>query len=274
MTVDLHMHSTCSDGALSPRALVQRACEQGVSMLALTDHDTLAGIAEAKAEADALSIQFINGIEFSSRWGKIGVHIVGLNMDISGVQLRERVAQQARARRERNEIIAQKLDKLGVKNAYERACALASDEPGRPHFAQLLVEDGLVIDTARAFKKYLGSGKMGDIRLQWPQIGEIVASIKAAGGVAVLAHPAKYGLTRTKLRALVADFAESGGEAMEIISGHQVAGVAQNLTNIAQEFGLLASQGSDFHRPGQPWQELGAIAPMPAGIVPVWRNWL
>lgn len=274
MTIDLHTHSQCSDGALSPRELMLRAHQQGVTMVALTDHDTLTGLADARAAAESLAIQFIDGIEFSSRWGKLGVHIVGLALNIRCPKLQQKVAEQGRARRERNEAIAAKLAGLGVSNAYQRACELAQgSEPGRPHFAELLVADGKVPNVARAFKKYLGAGKAGDIRLQWPEVAEVVSTIKAAGGVAVLAHPAKYGLTRTKLRALVADFAGCGGDAMEIVSGQQPAGVAQDLANIAREFGLRGSQGSDFHRPGQPWQELGAIAPLPDSVRPVWDLW-
>ncbi|MDO6570002.1 PHP domain-containing protein [Gilvimarinus sp. 2_MG-2023] len=273
MTIDLHMHSQCSDGALSPSELMQRAHEQGVTVAALTDHDTLAGLAAARVAAESLQMGFIDGIEFSSRWGKIGVHIVGLALDVSSVPLQHKVAEQGLARRERNETIGHKLAKIGVADAYRRACDLAQGEPGRPHFAQLLVNDGLVPDSARAFKKYLGSGKVGDIRLQWPAMNEVVDTIKAAGGVAVLAHPAKYGLTRTKLRAMVADFAEYGGDAIEIISGQQPAGVAQDLANIAQEFGLKGSQGSDFHQPGLPWQELGAIGVLPETVVPIWQHW-
>lgn len=184
------------------------------------------------------------------------------------------MAEQGRARRARNEAIAAKLAGLGVSNAYQRACELAQgSEPGRPHFAELLVEDGKVANVARAFKKYLGAGKVGDIRFQWPEMAQVVATIKAAGGVAVLAHPAKYGLTRTKLRALVADFAGCGGDAIEILSGQQAAGVAQDLASIAREFGLKGSQGSDFHRPGQPWQELGVTGALPDSVQPVWELW-
>lgn len=274
MTVDLHMHSSCSDGALAPAELMQKAYEAGLTLVALTDHDTIEGVEQASSKAQELGMRLVSGIEFSSRWGRIGVHIVGLNLQLNCEGLRSAIARQAQARHERNQVIADKLKKLGVDNALERAYTIAGGhEPGRPHFAQVLIEDGKVNSVARAFKKYLGAGKLGDVKHAWPELQETVATIAAAGGVAVLAHPAKYGLTRTKLRALVADFAAAGGEAIEVISGMQVAGVAEDLAVIAREFNLKASVGSDFHKPGQAWQEMGRIGALPEGIEPVWSTW-
>lgn len=274
MKVDLHMHSHCSDGVLSPTELMERAFAQGVQLLALTDHDTLAGVEEARERAQSLGMQLVSGIEFSTRWGSMGIHIVGLGLALERPALHATVAAQRRARAERNEEIGRRLEKIGVVNAYERARELAGEvEPGRPHFAELLVRDGKVVDSARAFKKYLGSGKLGDVRQQWPPMADIVAAIRAADGVAVLAHPAKYALTRTKLRALMSDFAAAGGQAVEIISGQQASGIAENLASLAREFELEASVGSDFHRPGHPWQELGCPGALPASVTPVWHRW-
>ncbi|UTF60966.1 PHP domain-containing protein [Gilvimarinus sp. DA14] len=273
LRVDLHMHSHCSDGALSPSELMQRASEKGVELIALTDHDTLAGLTEARGEADKLNMAFVSGIELSSRWGKIGVHIVGLGFESTHPAMAELVRKQGERRRCRNQKIGAKLAKIGVQDAYRRARELAGAEPGRPHFAELLVQDGRVPDVSRAFKKYLGSGKSCDIKLLWPPMVEVVDAINGAGGVAVLAHPAKYGLTRTKLRALVADFSAAGGSAMELVSGMQPSGVAENLAAIAAEFGLEASLGSDFHRPGAAWQELGCATHLPEGARAVWHRW-
>lgn len=273
LRADLHMHSHCSDGALSPSELMRRARENGVELISLTDHDTITGLAEARREANSLDMPFVSGIELSSRWGKIGVHIVGLGFDAAHSAMVNMVQMQGERRRTRNLEIDAKLAKAGVVNAYQRACALAQGEPGRPHFAELLVEDGKVPDVARAFKKYLGAGKSCDIKLVWPPITEVVEAIKAAGGVAVLAHPAKYGLTRTKLRALVSDFVAAGGEAMELVSGMQPSGVAEDLAAIAAQFGLEGSMGSDFHKPGAAWQELGCATHLPSGAKAVWERW-
>ncbi|BFM20421.1 PHP domain-containing protein [Gilvimarinus japonicus] len=274
MKIDLHMHSNCSDGELTPEALVARAKEAGLDAIALTDHDTIAGLARARCAAEHEGMTLINGIEFSTRWGKIGVHVVGLGLNADSAELQQAIAAQQQARIDRNLTIAGKLEKLGARNIYQRATELAGgSQIGRPHFAQLLVEDGLVKTVASAFKKYLGAGKVGDIKQQWPPLDEIVATILAAGGVAVLAHPAKYRLTRTKLRALTAGFAEAGGGAIEVISGYQPSGLAKDLAAMANEFGLASSCGSDFHRPGGIWQELGRFEPMPPNARPVWSLW-
>ncbi|WP_041523478.1 PHP domain-containing protein [Gilvimarinus agarilyticus] len=274
MKIDLHMHSSCSDGELTPEALVARAKEAGLDVIALTDHDTVEGLARARLAAESEGLTLINGIEFSSRWGKIGVHVVGLGLDATSEALQEAVAAQQAARVERNLTIASRLEKLGAHNIYQRAVDLAGGtQIGRPHFAQLLVEDGLVKSVASAFKKYLGAGKVGDIRQQWPPLIEIIGVIRAAGGVAVLAHPAKYRLTRTKLRALINDFTEAGGGALEVISGYQPSGLARDLAAMANEAGLASSCGSDFHRPGGVWQELGRFEAMPTNARPVWSLW-
>ncbi|WP_026287072.1 PHP domain-containing protein [Gilvimarinus chinensis] len=273
LRADLHMHSHCSDGALSPSQLMQRAKENGVELIALTDHDTTAGLEEARREAETLNLSFVNGVELSSRWGKIGVHIVGLGFDAGHPAMLELLERQGERRRSRNQQIEAKLAKIGVVNAYAQASELAGGEPGRPHFAQVLVEQGKVPDVARAFKKYLGAGKSCDIKLIWPPMAEVVEAVVAASGVAVLAHPAKYGLTRTKLRALIGDFASAGGEAIELVSGMQPSGVAESLALLASEFNLDASLGSDFHKPGAAWQELGGATHLPAGVRAVWQRW-
>ena len=274
MKIDLHMHSHYSDGELSPEALMLRAKDAGLEVVALTDHDTLDGLPQAQSAAARESLILINGIELSTRWGTIGVHVVGLKLDINSAALQQAVAAQQQARVARNVKIATRLEKLGARNVYQRATELAGGtQVGRPHFAQVLVHDGMVKSVAAAFKKYLGAGKAGDIRQQWPPLEDIVAIIRAAGGVAVLAHPAKYRLTRTKLRALVADFAAAGGGAIEVISGYQPSGLAKDLATLANEAGLASSCGSDFHRPGGIWQELGRFEPMPDNARPVWALW-
>lgn len=239
--------------------------------MALTDHDTVAGLEEAYAAATELQMQLIAGVELSALWRKQGIHIVGLGIDSQHPAMVALVDSQQSARAERNRQIADRLYSLGVTDALQQAEALAAGEqPGRPHFAQLLIRQGLAKDMAQAFKKYLGNGKRADVRFAWPEMEPIIASVRAAGGTAVLAHPLKYGFTRTRLRALVGEFAAAGGGAIEVASGYQPPAEQQDLVRLAQDFELTASWGSDFHRPGQPWQELGVCGPPPTGIRPVW----
>lgn len=271
---DLHCHSNCSDGILSPLELVSRAKAQNVTHLALTDHDTTQGIKMAQNAAAEMGIDLIPGIEFSSQWNGRGIHIVGLNVDLGSKVLNEAVIRQRESRETRAEAIAIKLESKGFSGVYEGAKKHAGDAMlGRPHFAKYLVEIGAVKNIAQAFKRYLGAGKVGDVKQMWPDFDEVISWINAAGGVAVLAHPDKYDITRTKLRLLTADFAEAGGRAIEVISGKQKVGLAEDMQRIADMFDLLSSCGSDFHSPGQPWQELGAFGSLPKNAKPVWEFW-
>jgi 3',5'-nucleoside bisphosphate phosphatase len=267
---DLHSHSNQSDGILSPEALMSRAREAGVTALALTDHDTIAGLASARQAANVLGMTLIDGIEFSSQWRKTGVHILGLNIDVNCEELHTAIAAQQEARRERAVAIAARLEKLGIGGVLEGAGAIAGEAGiSRPHIAQYLVERGAVPTVAAAFKKYLGAGKPGDIKHLWPEMEEVIGWIHAAGGVAVLAHPYKYQLTRTRMCAMIADFVAAGGDALEVISGHQEARVTADLARIASAHGLAASCGSDFHMPDQPWQALGRFCSLPDNCRPV-----
>lgn len=251
---------------------MSRARAQGVSTLALTDHDTLDGLERAHRAAQAEGVTLIPGIEFSSQWGRGGVHIVGLSLDTAHPALLAAVARQRQAREERALAIAERLEKLGIPHALEGARQVAAGgQIGRPHFARFLVEQGVVRDMGAAFKKFLGAGKPADVKFAWPDMTTVIEWIHGAGGLAVLAHPKKYPLTRTKMCALIHDFAEAGGDALEVISGQQPAGQADDLARIAQQTGLAASCGSDFHRPEAPWQELGNFGPLPGGCTPVWE---
>ncbi len=273
MVFDLHSHSDCSDGFLSPEALVSRATERGVTALALTDHDTIAGIPAAHRAAEEQGIRLIPGIEFSSHWGKGGVHIVGLGIDPASAELNDAIERQQTARAERGRAIGARLAQLGIPDALAGAQRLAGGaQLGRPHFAQYLVDLGKVKNTPAAFKKYLGAGKPADVKFQWPDMASVIGWIHAAGGLAVLAHPRKYPLTRTKMCALIADFAAQGGDALEVISGQQPSGMAEDLARIAEANRLMASCGSDFHRPGEPWQELGNFGKLPPQCRPVWTG--
>jgi len=274
MKVDLHCHSLASDGALTPQHVVERAHANNVQMLALTDHDTVAGFAEASATAAQLGLQFVAGIELSSQWSGVGIHVVGLAIEPDSPQLTIVLAGQSQKREARAQLIGKKLAKLGFENCYEGAKKIAGDsELGRPHFARYMVEQGYVEDHSSAFNKYLGAGKVGDVKSQWPEIDEVVSWIHAAGGYAVLAHPDKYKLTRMKLRRLLTHFKDVGGDAMEVVSGSQNKNVTDYFARLCEEFDFYASCGSDFHNPNTQWCDLGKVAPLPKDCRPIWSLW-
>lgn len=274
MIVDFHSHSTASDGELSPFELLQRAAAQGVELMAITDHDCIDGYLAVKQQSPR-SLTLIAGVELSCVWGKALVHIVGLNIDTDNAQLLQALAGQQQARCKRAQLIGEKLEKYGFSGGYQYAAGLAGDSQiGRPHFARFLLDKGYVSSTKQAYKRYLGAGKPGDIKLTWPNMSTAVRWIRDSGGVAVLAHPLHYNMTATKLRALVADFKRAGGQAIEVISGKQTADRTRYLSDLAQQFELLASIGSDFHRPGMPWNELGQMGSLPNNCRPVWSLWL
>ncbi len=271
---DLHAHSNASDGILSPEDLVARAKLRSVDVLALTDHDTTAGLQAASRAAQAVGVAFVAGIEFSTQWQKRGIHVLGLNIDPQEKHLAEVVTEQHRRRLERAHRIAERLEKLGFANSLEGARRVAGSELiGRPHFARYMVEAGHVQTVAAAFKKYLGSGKVGDVAPNWLSMTEIIHAIRRAGGVATLAHPRKYNLSRSKICALADSFKEEGGQGIEVISGSQARDETQDMVRIAERFDLCASVGSDFHEPDRPWQELGACGSLPSGCTPVWQLW-
>lgn len=272
MLPDLHCHTTASDGHLEPQALVEAAAAASVTVLAITDHDTTAAYDGIVAVPEGLEL--INGIELSCRWRNVGVHVVGLNFDRHHPVMQQAVAAQMQRREERAERIAEVLSRKGFAGSLAGARALAGREAvGRPHFARYLESIGAVRSVDEAFQKYLGNGKPGDIKQMWPELEEVVGWIVAAGGVAVLAHPAKYELTRTRLRALLDDFIAAGGRAMEVSSGQQPDTLTRDLALLCNERGLWASVGSDFHQPGQSWAMLGRYARLPDSCEPVWQHW-
>ena len=274
MIADLHTHTNASDGILRPDELVSRAKLHGVDLLAITDHDTLAGLALAQATAQAVGLAFVAGIELSCQWQGRGIHVVGLNIDVTNSILLGAVAAQAQVREARATIIAERLAREGLAGAYEGAKAIAGDaEIGRPHFAKYMVEAGFIGSVGQAFKRYLGAGKIGDVKQSWPEVAEAVTWIQAAGGKAVLAHPDKYKLTRTKLRELLTQFKAGGGDALEVISGLQTPNITRDMADLCRRFDLLASCGSDFHLPSAGWQALGSFGRLPDQLTPVWHDW-
>lgn len=273
MHIDLHTHTTASDGQLSINALIHRAQTLGIELLSITDHDTTAAYNDLTA-LTAKRLTVIPGIEFSTRWRKIDIHILGLNIDPDSDAIKTCTGLQRKVRSDRAMQIATKLEKLGVTNPLPRVKQIAGNgNIGRPHFAQHLVETGFVKDINQAFDKYLSAGKPAYFRQHWTPVPQLIESIKAAGGTAVLAHPAKYKLTRTKLNELVDEFKEAGGEGIEVISGMQVPNLTRDLARLCETKKMLASCGSDFHQPGQSWAELGRYPPLPKSCRPVWDCW-
>lgn len=271
LLVDLHCHSDFSDGALSPKALVERALHQGVDVLALTDHDTLNGLIEFKQVADAHGIQAVTGVELTAQWRGMEIHIVGLNFDETNEQLKSFVSQQQNRRIVRAKAIGEKLAKKNIKSAYEQACGLSKTQfPGRVHFAQVLLNRGLIRSKQQAFDRYFGVGKNCFIKTQWPDLAEAVLMIKKAQGVSVLAHPCAYKMTRTKMRALIEQFVLIGGQGIEIVSGNQVKTETEMLLKIAQQYDLYESLGSDFHYP-TPWLNLGGVRLPEDSTKPIWQ---
>ena len=276
MLIDFHTHSTASDGALTPRQLIDRARARGIEQFAITDHDTMAGFVEASAYYTQLGAGMIlvPGVEFSCRWSGLTIHIVGLDMDWQHPAMESGLARLAQARRERGEKIAERLDRLGFAGALPGALSLAGQSQlGRPHFAQWLVDEGHVDDVGQAFDKYLGQGKTGDVKAFWPELAEVTRWIVDAGGIAIIAHPLKYRLTGRKLGRLVVDFKAAGGEAIEVNSGRQTRDQVDHLLRVARTHELRISVGSDFHRDAPYSADLGIEWGKPASIEGVWKGW-
>lgn len=271
---DLHSHSTASDGTLTPMALVRRAREQGVDVLALTDHDVTDGLDEARTAANEAGLQLINGVEISVTWHGVTVHIVGLNFDPVNANLQAGLAKLREFRAWRAEEIAHRLEKKGISGALEGAQAFSNGQIlSRTHFARFLVTQGYAKDMRKVFGKFLTHNRPGYVPGEWAALADAVGWIRDAGGQAVIAHPARYRLSATRLRALIEAFMDCGGEVLEVVSGSHSAGDVQGMAQYARRYELLVSQGSDYHGPEQSWLELGKMPSMPDGCIPVWTLW-
>ncbi len=272
---DLHCHSTHSDGLLAPAAVVARARAHGVDVLALTDHDELSGLAEAQEAAVAAGITLICGSELSATWEGITIHIVALGIDPANVMLADslaaiRVGRSTRARR-----IAEALALAGIEGAYEGAMRYVTSERlvSRTHFARYLVESGHAREMKDVFARYLTPGKPGHVAHEWAKLSEAVGWIHAAGGQAVMAHPGRYSVNAGGMRRLLTEFRDAGGDAIEVVSPSHTRTQYGEFATHARILGLRASCGSDWHGPGESSMELGALPDLPAGVVPVWRDW-
>lgn len=273
--IDLHCHSLCSDGSLSPEALVERAAAKGVELLALTDHDTIAGQKSAFEAAQKEHIKMVTGIELSCVWSNYTIHVLGLNFSMDSSVMLKAETQQTNSRMERAQIISEKLQKKGLPDLFQMAC-IKSDSgiPGRPHFAEVMLELGLVSSMGEAFKKYLGSGKAGDVKSFWPSLETVTEWINQSDGTAVIAHPRKYDMTLTKLRKMLEQFKEAGGQGMEVVTSGQKQGEIGMLSDVCQRMNLKGSVGSDFHSPDYAWAELGRIPKLPESVESVWSEWV
>ncbi len=275
MLFDLHSHTTASDGRLTPEELVQRAISCRVNVLAITDHDTVAGLSLARNEIarHSLPLHLINGIEISTVWENKDIHIVGLNIDPDATALNQLIHEQSERRQIRAQIIAERLEKNNIENCLEGVKTLAGSAPiTRSHFAQWLVNQGHAKNLQNVFKKFLTRGNPGYVPPNWCSIKEAVEVIHQSGGQAVLAHPGRYDLTAKWLKRLLLAFVDAGGDGMEIALPQQSPSERRLLGDYAIQYQLLGSQGSDFHFPS-PWLELGRNLYLPKGCKAVWDTW-
>lgn len=275
MKADLHCHSNVSDGLLPPAQVALRAAERGVALLALTDHDDVAGLAEARAAFESRGRRFLDGAEISVSWrDDASFHIVGLGIDPGARQLVEGLRAIRDGRDGRAHRIAGELEKAGIRGAYEGAARFAEKASiiSRAHFARFLVERKISPDVKSVFDHYLAKGKPGYVPHEWAALEDALHWIEAAGGVAVLAHPLRYRVSRDDLRRFLGEFAERGGQGIEVACGAHSAEEVHECARLARYFGLRASVASDFHGPGESYADLGMTPPLPEDLVPIWRD--
>ncbi len=272
--IDLHCHSTISDGILSPQDLIAHAANSGIKVIALTDHDDVGGLQAAREAATQHGIHFINGVEISATWKKRTLHIVGLKVDAGNIALKTALNKVRIGRDERAKEMAAGLAKVGIMGAYEGANEIAKQSIlTRSHFAQFLVKNGNAKDVKAVFKKFLIKGKPGFVDHQWMSLQEAVELIIGAGGSAVIAHPGRYDLGKTLMLELMHEFRSYGGAAIEVITGSHTPPQYQQFAKIAHQFSLKCSIGSDYHGYGLSHMAMGSVPNLPAGCVPVWDDW-
>lgn len=275
LRVDLHSHTKCSDGALTPKELIERAVNFQIDVLAITDHDTVDGLDSAKQTIleQKIPLMLINGIEISTQWQGFEIHIVGLNIDPEHVSLQSLIAAQQQRRETRAKIMGEKLAKCGFEDVYKQAKALAGEGSfTRAHFAKVLLQRGIVTKMQAAFDKYIGKGKRAYVNPNWCTIEEAVATIHSAGGVAVMAHPIRYDLSTKWLRRLIVDFKAAKGDGLEVVLPQMNNEQRKLMLSFCDEYNLHASMGSDFHQPSR-WSDLGRNLVMPEQAKPIWQLW-
>lgn len=272
---DLHSHSTFSDGLLSPAAMVARAAARGVEVYSLTDHDEVGGLDEARAAAQEANLAFVPGVELSVSWQGITLHVVGLGLDAGDAALADGLAAIRAGRSQRGRRIGEALAAAGIEGAYEGALRFVTSERliSRTHFARFLVEAGHVASVKDVFKRYLVSGKPGYVPHEWATLAQAIGWIHGAGGQAVLAHPGRYKLDSPGMRRLLAEFRDTGGDAIEVLTSSHTREQFARFAALARSYGLRASCGSDYHGPGESVVDLGDLPDLPAGVIPVWSDW-
>jgi len=273
LNADLHCHSVISDGTLTPEKLAERAKANGVHLWALTDHDELGGQKRAREAASALKIDYLAGVEISVTWMGETIHIVGLGIDAEHAGIIEGLRSTREGRGNRAKLMAEQLSKVGIEGAYEGALHFAGNHDliSRTHFARFLVEQGVCRNTEHVFKNYLIEGKPGYVPHQWASLDNAVKWIKAAGGVAVIAHPGRYSrLNAMQMDELYQHFKDLGGLAIEVITGSHSPDQYKTFAKVAQQYGFLASRGSDFHDPNESHIDLGNLPHLPDNLTPVW----
>ncbi len=273
LNADLHCHSVVSDGTLTPEALAQRAHANGVELWALTDHDEVGGQHRAMAAAAAQGMDYLTGVEISVTFIGATVHIVGLGFDPDDAGLVEGLAATRGGRGERAQEMARQLAQVGIRDAYEGALHYVGNPEliSRTHFARFLVETGVCRDTPEVFRRFLTEGKPGYVPHRWASLGDAVRWITQAGGMAVIAHPARYKFSATEEFALFSEFRQHGGQGVEVVTGSHTAAEYVTYAGMAKEFGLAASRGSDFHSPDESHTDLGTLPPLPGALTPVWE---
>lgn len=275
LRIDLHSHTNCSDGQLSPQELIDRAVNFQLDVLAITDHDSIDALAAAQAyiQEKALPLRLINGIEISTYWHGFDIHIVGLNINSTNEKLAALIEQQQAAREIRAEKMGEKLVKCGFNGVYEQAKALAGDGSiTRSHFAKVLLQQGHINHIQGAFDKYIGKGKRAFVKPQWCEIPEAIEVIHQAGGVAVMAHPIRYDLSAKWRRRLIVEFKTAGGDGLEIVLPQINNEQKRLMLSYCDEYDLHASLGSDFHYPTK-WNDLGRNLKLPENCSPIWQLW-
>lgn len=275
LNVDLHSHSNWSDGALAPSALAARARANGVDVWALTDHDEVAGVAQARTLARDLGMRHVAGVEISISWAGVTVHILGLQIDETSPALLAGLRSTRTGREPRAREIAAQLALAGIPGAYEGALRHAGnpDLISRTHFARYIIELGKCKKVNDVFRDYLVEGKPGFVPHRWATLADAVGWIHAAGGVAVVAHPGRYKLSDLALGAMFDEFRQLGGRAIEVVTGSHRAEQYQIFANLANYYGFLASRGSDFHAPEESRIDIGKLPPLPENVTPVWHDW-
>ena len=271
---DLHNHSTCSDGLLTPTQLIELAAATGTDAIALTDHDNIDGLEEAAGAARRAGIRFVPGVEISVSWGVSTLHVVGLDIDPDSNGLREALASIRTGRLARGREIGAALDKLGFEGTFDAALELAGSDTllSRTHFARHLVQRGAARDIQHAFDRYLARGKPAYVSHEWASLEQAVQWIRGSGGIAVLAHPGRYDLKPMFRHELLGQFQSLGGEAIEVVTGSHRPEQYATWQRVAQEFGFLASRGADFHGLGESPCEPGRLPPLAAALTPVWSK--